>query len=340
MLLLFTFAVVAIAISFLCSLLEAALLSLTPSYIARQKEQRPGLHKALSSLKDNIDRPLAAILTLNTVAHTAGATGVGAQVSILYGEVYIGVASGVMTLLILVLSEIIPKTIGARYWRTLAPVLPPILRIMILVLLPFVWLSEIITARLGKSEHDVDLRTEISTLARIGLEEKAIDPDEARVITNILNLHHVEARSIMTPRTVCVTVPPKMTVREFDTALAKSAFTRFPVMDREEMLLGYVHKGEIHKAEDHQTMEALMHPIEGALDKHSAELVFRAMLRERSHMRAVYDEHGTWLGLLTMEDILETILGLDIVDETDDIQNMRRFARERWLKRLERHEQR
>ncbi|WP_216185776.1 DUF21 domain-containing protein [Verticiella alkaliphila] len=161
MVLLLSFVLLSLVVSFLCSILEAALLSLTPSFIAQQRETRPRLHDALARLKANPDRPLAAILTLNTVAHTAGATGVGAQVSLLYGETYIGVASAVMTLLILVLSEIIPKTIGAKYWRGLAPWLAPLLGGMIFLLRPFVWLSEQITSRFAVSGHLVDLRTEI-----------------------------------------------------------------------------------------------------------------------------------------------------------------------------------
>ena len=180
MVLLVAFVVLSIGFSFMCSILEAALLSLTPSYIAQLKESRPKLHDALSKLKSDIDKPLAAILTLNTIAHTVGATGVGAQVSIIFGEAYIGIASAVMTLLILILSEIIPKTIGASYWRTLAPALPPVLRIMIWILTPFIWLSEMITNRINKKENDVDLRSEIKALARLGHEEKAIDGDEAR----------------------------------------------------------------------------------------------------------------------------------------------------------------
>ncbi|WP_456269958.1 CNNM domain-containing protein [Kushneria sp. AK178] len=337
MILLIVSALGAIGISFVCSVLEAALLSLTPSHIARLQESRPALHRALSQLKDNVDRPLAAILTLNTIAHTAGATGVGAQVSVVFGETWIGVASAIMTLLILVLSEILPKTIGARYWRELAPILAPTLKGLIWVLLPFIWLSEQITRRIGGGkEDDVDVREEIKALARLGQERGVVDTDESRTIVNILNLHDIQVRSIMTPRTVCITATPDMTVTEFDGEYGDLPFTRYPVMTPPEQTIGYVHKMDAYHALDEATLSSIMHPIESINDTDSAEQVFIRMLNDHHHMCVVYDDHGTWVGVLTMEDILETILGQDIVDETDDVSNLRHHARQLWLKRIRR----
>ncbi|GHC18063.1 hemolysin [Kushneria pakistanensis] len=335
MILLIAFALAAIGISFICSVLEAALLSLTPSYIARLHESRPALHRSLSHLKDNVDRPLAAILTLNTIAHTAGATGVGAQVSVVFGDTWIGVASAVMTLLILVLSEILPKTIGARYWRELAPLLAPTLKVMIWMLLPFIWLSEQITRRIGGSkEDDVDVREEIKALARLGQERGVVDVDESRTIVNILNLHDINVRDVMTPRTVCQTVTPDMTVAEFDADCSHLPFTRYPVMAPPEQTVGYVHKMDAYHADDGATLASIMHPIESVNGKDSVEQVFIRMLSDHHHLCVVHDDHGTWVGVLTMEDILETILGQDIVDETDDVSNLRHHARQLWLKRI------
>ncbi|WP_251976163.1 CNNM domain-containing protein [Salinicola avicenniae] len=336
MFLLTAFVVLSIGFSFICSVLEAALLSLTPSYIAQFKESRPKLHDSLNALKSNIDRPLAAILTLNTIAHTVGATGVGAQVAAVFGEAHVAIASALMTFGILVFSEIIPKTIGATYWRTLAPLLPKVLRTMVWMLAPFIWLSEMITNRIAKSENDVDMRGEIKALARIGLEEKALDPDETRTITNILNLHEIPVKSVMTPRTVCETVTPDMTVAEFDHRYGKTQFTRFPVMDGAEDALGYVHKADTYHADDEQTLKTLMHSVAAVDESDSVEHVFTAMLKDHNHMRVVYDDHGSWVGLITMEDVIETILGQDIVDETDNVQNLRKYAKQRWLKRIRR----
>ena len=338
MFLLTAFVVLSIGFSFVCSVLEAALLSLTPSYIAQLKDSRPKLHDKLNKLKSNIDRPLAAILTLNTIAHTVGATGVGAQVSIVFGDAHVAIASALMTFGILVFSEIIPKTIGATYWRALAPLLPRILNIMVRTLLPFIWLSEMITNRIAKNENDVDMRGEIKALARIGLDEKALDPDETRTITNILNLHEIPVKSVMTPRTVCETVTPDMTVAEFDQRYGKTQFTRFPVMDGAEDALGYVHKADTYHAEDGETLKSVMHPVAIVDEADSVEHVFTAMLKDHNHLRVVYDDHGNWVGLITMEDVIETILGQDIVDETDNVHNLRKYAKQRWLKRIKRGE--
>ncbi|MFG6667217.1 CNNM domain-containing protein [Halomonas sp. HNIBRBA4712] len=336
MLLLIITATLAIALSFLCSILEAALLSLTPSYIARLKNDNPRLHASLDHFKRQIDRPLAAILTLNTIAHTVGATAVGAQAAVVFGEASIAIVSAVMTLLILVLSEIIPKTIGATYWQAIAPFLPRLLKPMIVALLPFIWLSEQITRRLGSAEHDVDLRDEIKVLARTGLEQRVLDEDESRTIVNVLNLHEIKVSQAMTPRTVCETVPPNMTVAEFDALHGKTSFTRFPVMDAAEQPFGYVHKADTYHAGDERIVSELMHSVGRVDAADNVERVFVSMLKDHTHMRVVHDEHGTFVGLITLEDILETLLGQDIVDETDSVTNLRHHARQRWLGRVKR----
>jgi CBS domain containing-hemolysin-like protein len=334
MILLIVFAFIAIGVSFICSVLEAALLSVTPSYIAQLKDERPRLHDRLAQLKEKIDSPLAAILTLNTIAHTVGATGVGAQVTVVFGDTWLGLASAVMTLLILVVSEIIPKTIGATYWRQLSPMLPPVLNALVWILMPFIWLSELITRRIGEGGAEVDMRAEIKALARIGREQEALDADEARVIANILNLHEIRVREVMTPRNVAVVVPPGLTVADFQEQYAPSAFTRFPVMTADDQARGYIHKADVLQAGADVALDSLMHPptlvgVEDDLDQ-----VFSTMIHGRTHMCVVYDDLGIWQGLITMEDIIEAILGQDIVDETDDVANLRRFARQRWTRRL------
>lgn len=334
MFLLIAFAVLSISVSFLCSLLEAGLLSMTPSYVAQVRETRPELHKRLARLKQNIDQPLAAILTLNTIAHTVGATGVGAQVTVVFGEAWLGIASALMTLLILIISEIIPKTIGATYWRQLSGMLATTLDAMVWILKPFIWMSEQITKRIGKGAMDTDMRGEIKALAQIGQEEKALDPEETRVIVNILNLHDILVKDVMTPRTVSVTVKPGMTVDEFDEILSRSPFTRFPVLDGGEQALGYVHKADTYHASGDTDLKTLMHPVKTVLAEDDVEQVFNMMLQNRQHLCVVYDDLGTWVGLITMEDVIETILGEDIVDETDNVANLRKYARQRWTRNL------
>ncbi|WP_016855488.1 CNNM domain-containing protein [Halomonas smyrnensis] len=338
MFLLIGFAVLSIGVSFLCSLLEAALLSTTPSYVAQLRDTKPRLHARLNRLKQNIDQPLAAILTLNTIAHTVGATGVGAQVTVVFGEAWLGVASALMTLLILFVSEIIPKTIGATYWRQLAGMLTTTLDAMIWCLKPFIWMSEQITKRIGKDAMDTDMRGEIKALAQIGQEEKALDPEETRVIVNILNLHDIPVKDVMTPRTVSVTVKAGMTVKAFDDELGHSPFTRFPVMDGGEQALGYIHKADTYQADDDVDLKSLMHSVPTIQAEDNVEQVFTMMVLGRQHLCVVYDDLGTWVGLITLEDIIETILGQDIVDETDNVANLRKYARQRWTKQLKKQE--
>ena len=333
--LLIAFAVLSIAVSFICSILEATLLSVTPSYIAQQKEAHPKRHEQLNQLKNQIDQPLAAILTLNTVAHTVGALGVGAQVTVVFGNGYLGIASAVMTILILVLSEILPKTIGARFWRTLAPVMPPVLNFMIWILKPFIWISDWMMRLIGDSSHQGDIRSEIKAMAQLGRELDELDEDESRVIFNILDLHEMKIRDIMTPRTVCEYVEPNETVADFMAQYARGQFSRYPVIEpEEESPLGVVFRRDIIGVEDDKLMaEVMMKSPLVVADQTDVETVMAQLMRERQHMAMVYDEYGTWMGIVTMEDIFETLIGKSIVDETDDIPNMRRFARKRWEKR-------
>ena len=338
MILLIAFAAVSIAFSFLCSILEAALLSITPSYIAGLREDKPKLFKDLRRLKDNIDDPLAAILTLNTVAHTAGATGVGAQVAVVFGEAYLGVASAVMTLAILIFSEIIPKTIGAKYWRGLAPALAPLLRIMVFVLKPFVWLSRLVTRQFGTGEPDIDVRGELKAMAEIGRDQQALDEDERRVITNILNLHEITVENVMTPRTVVRSLSPEETVEQVRHRLASVPFSRYPVINEHDEALGYLHKSDLLDVEGERKVGELMRGMTPFRSSMSIEHVFGEMLRQRQHLGMVHDDLGTWVGLITMEDVIETILGQEIMDETDNVANLRRYARQRWSRRLKKRD--
>ncbi|SFI84885.1 Hemolysin, contains CBS domains [Pseudomonas guineae] len=335
MTLLLAFAVLSILVSFICSILEAALLSLTPSYIVQQRAAKPKLYERLKALKDQIDQPLAAILTLNTVAHTVGATGVGAQVTVVFGDGYLGVASAVMTLLILVLSEILPKTIGARYWRTLAPFLPGLLGAMILLLKPFIFLSDSIMRLLGGKEPEHDIRQEIKALALLGRESGQLDEDEQRVIGNILDLHDIKLRDIMTPRIVCESAAPGETISAFKMRVKQSQFSRYPVIDEDESPLGVVFRYDALSAEnDDGPVTNILKPLKVVLDTMNVENLMTLLMQERQHMCLVYDEFGSWRGLVTLEDIMETIIGKAILDETDDIPNMRRFAKRRWEHRI------
>ncbi|MDI9244806.1 CNNM domain-containing protein [Marinobacter sp. CHS3-4] len=334
MALLIAFAVLSIGFSFLCSVLEASLLSITPSYIASLKKERPKLFARLRKLKDDIDDPLSAILTLNTIAHTIGATGVGAQVAVVFGEAWLGLASGLMTLAILIFSEIIPKTIGAKYWRGIAPSLPTILGVMIKALLPFIWLSKQVTRRIGSSEPDTDIRAEISALAEIGRDQQALDNDERRMIQNVLRFHEIKVSSVMTPRTVCKTISPDTSVEAFREMVKSGPFSRYPMLDEEGETLGYIHRSDLIGISDDTRLSDILREVKRVKGNSNIEFVFADMLRERQHLAVVYDELGTWMGIVTLEDILETLLGTEIMDETDNVSNLRRYAKQRWSRRL------
>ena len=335
MLLLILFATLAIAISFLCSVMEAALLSITPSYIAQLEEKSPKWYKKVSKLKQNIDTPLAAILTLNTIAHTVGAAGVGAQVAAIYGQAYLGLASGIMTLAILVLSEILPKTIGAKYWKKLIPTMCVTLQIMIVILKPFLIISDLIMGIFGSVEGS-DVKDEIKALAKIGRDEKVLNDNEYRVINNVVNLQNVKVGDVMTPRTVVHTVRPGMTIKEFDKFLTSTPFSRFPIIDeKEQRYLGYIHKSSSYKAKDTDVVEDFARPMRSFSPEAKLETVLSFMLNDRNHMALVIDEYENWDGIITMEDIIETILGKEILDETDQIADLQLYAKMKWKKKKE-----
>ncbi len=336
MFLLIFFAATAIGISFLCSVMEAALLSITPSYIAQLEEKSPKWYKKVSELKQNIDTPLAAILTLNTIAHTVGAAGVGAQVAALYGQAYLGLASGIMTLAILVLSEILPKTIGAKYWKKLVPFMCVTLQAMIVILKPFLYISDFIMGMFSDDSDASNIKDEIKALAKIGREEKVIDEGKYRVINNIINLQEIKVKDVMTPRTVVVTTKPRTTIKEFEKITAASPFSRFPIIDEsEQQFLGYIHKSSILKAKGSDKVEDYARSMRSFSSEGRLENVLSAMIDDHNHMSLVIDQFENWVGIVTLEDIIETILGKEIVDETDQIADMRLYAKLKWKKKKE-----
>lgn len=331
--LLIAFAILSIAISFVCSILEAALLSLTPSYIAQIKLSNQRLHDRLAALKDNIDQPLAAILTLNTIAHTVGATGVGAQVTVVFGSGYLGVASAVMTFLILVFSEILPKTIGARYWRQLAYLLPAALNGLITAFKPFIWISDQIMKLFGGAAPDQDLRQEIKALSILGRELNKLDGDEQRVIANILDLHEIRVCDIMTPRIVCEYLSPDSRLGDIIDQVKDKPFSRYPVIDDSEAPVGLLFRFDLIGVDPDQSVASLARPVKVVIDRMNVEGLMTQFMKERQHMFLVYDEYGSWQGVVTMEDVIETIIGKPIMDETDNIASLRRLAKQRWRQR-------
>ncbi len=332
---------IAIGISFLCSILEAVLLSTPASYIEiLLTEKRRGAEN-LKNLKNAIDRPLSAILSINTIAHTIGAAGVGAQATKVFGEVYFGLVSAVLTLLILVLSEIIPKTIGATYWRNLALVSVPVIKVFMYIAYPFVILSERITRLIAKRGQAYSFsRQDLSTMASIGYKEGVIEKDESYFIYNLMKLRDVSVEDIMTPRTVMVSVPETYTAGEFFKQIDKLYFSRIPVYEgNKENITGYVLKGDILEkvAKDQHDVKinSLKREITKVYERIAVPRLFQLMIKKNDLIALVIDEYGGTEGIVTMEDIIETLTGIEIVDEKDTHVDYQKLAREIWKKRLD-----
>ena len=351
--LLVTFFLVSIIFSFLCSILEAVLLSITPAFVGIQQNKKSPIAKDLARFKADIDQPLAAILTLNTIAHTVGAIGVGSQAAMIFSEAdnnLIGLSSsnlealiaGGMTLAILIFSEVIPKTLGANNWELLAPFTVRVLRVMLFVLGPFVWLSQFITSNLKKDKDKPVLsRSDFAVMAEMGKEAGILEEEEQKIIHNLLKFNKVLVKDIMTPRIVVVSADETTSIREFHEKHEGLPFSRIPIYrDNSDHITGYVLKDEL-----------LLNLVEENDDKSLGEIrrdvlivhttlaipdLLDKFINKKEHMALVVDEFVGMEGIVTMEDIIETLLGLEIVDESDNTEDMQALARRNWEKRAKR----
>jgi len=336
LLLIYLFA--ALGFSFLCSLLESVLLSVTPGFVGAYEKKAPKTGRLMRRLKKNIDRPLAAILSLNTMAHTVGAAGVGAQSLIVFGSEYVAVTSAVLTFLILVFTEIIPKTYGALYWRELAPFTARTVHLMILVLYPLVILCLALTRLISKGKNDRGFsREEFLAIADIGFQEGKFREEEARIIKNLFLLRKLSADDILTPRTVMFTLPASMTVGEA-VKVSDIKFSRIPIyQDDPDHIVGFVLKSDIYLEAScgNQTkpLMSLRRDLEAVPETVPLIQIFERFLKQRQQAVLVVDEHGGVAGIVTMEDLIETLLGIEIMDETDTVADMRALARQQWFKR-------
>ncbi len=340
MTLLIIYVLVALIFSFLCSIAEAVLLSVTSAYIALKEEEGEACGPVLRTLKENINQPLAAILTLNTIAHTAGAAGAGAQAAAVFGSAYLALASAILTLLILVFSEIIPKTIGATYWRQLAPATAYGLRILVLVLYPFVKLSEYLTRTMTEGPTLSGFsRQEFAAMAELSAEEGELGEQESRVVRNLLALRHTPVHAAMTPRTVLFTLPDSTTVDEFFHRYEQEPFSRIPIYDNDDgdRITGFVLRSDLLLAQARGNQQKLLETYRRDMPSVPETLTlgraFNRAQETRAHMMLVVDEYGDMQGILTLEDIIETLLGLEIVDESDATIDMQDLARRKWRRR-------
>lgn len=330
----------ALLLSFFCSLAEATLLSITPSYIADLAEREPKKSAILKALKeDNIDRSLAAILTLNTVAHTVGAIVSGAKATVVFGSAWFGVFSAVMTLLILFLSEILPKTLGAMLWRKLTGFTALFIQIITLCLYPLIWVSEKFTKLVARG-HDVHVfsRDEFVAMAGIGEESGHINERESNIIRNLFRFSGLRAQDIMTPRTVIAALDETLTVSEALAIKGDTPFSRIPLYSEDlHTITGFVLKNEILLSVARDQLDIPLsqfrRDIMTITRSISLSKLLDLFLNTRQHIALVVGEYGETKGIVTLEDVLETLLGMEIMDEVDKVEDMQVLARQQWEKR-------
>ena len=342
MFLLALYVALAIGVSFLCSIMEAVLLSVTPGHMVAMERHSPRVARKLRTLKDNIEEPLAAILSLNTIAHTVGAAGAGAQAAHVFGDAWIGLFSALLTLAILFLSEIIPKTIGAVYWKQLTPPVTRLLAWLMVPLKPLVWMSGLVSRAISAKHDPVHVsRDEIRALADLGARKGVLDEGESRVVNALLRSRSLRATDIMTPRTMMFALPEEETVGDVVARHQPLRFSRIPIYDESiDALLGFVLKDEIlERAAGGEKdtrladlrRELLLVPATTPLPQ-----LLDLFLESREHIAALLDEFGGTAGLVSLEDLLETVLDLEIVDEVDSVEDLRAAAREDWRRRARR----
>ncbi len=339
-LLLFVIVFLALGFSFLCSVAEAVLLSITPSYIASLKEKNPARAEVLALLRlEKVDQSLSAILTLNTIAHTVGAIVAGAQAVVVFGNAWIGLFSVVMTLLILFLSEIVPKTIGAIYWQSLTGVTAHFVKAIIKILYPLVWLSNGLTKLIaqGKAGH-VFSRDEFIAMAGIGEQSGHLEEHESRIIRNIFRFGSVAITAVMTPRTVMTALQQDRTIAESLALVTKTPFSRLPVYGADlDDITGVVLKDEVlicmSRGRCDGTLASIKRQILSVPDSLSLSDLLEFFLDKRQHLAIVLDEYGGTRGLVTLEDVVETLFGMEIMDEMDNVADMQALARQQWEKR-------
>ena len=328
-----------LGISFLCSLLESFILSVTHAHISLVSKDRPALGKKLSHFKENINQPLSAILSLNTIANTIGAASVGAITLVEFGSNWVAIMSGILTLCILIFSEIIPKTVGALYWKKILVPATFAVQVLIIMTYPLVVFLEFLSKWLAKAENEDKVsREEVIAMAELGEDEGTIEESESTVIENVLMLDDISVEEVLTPRSVIFAVNKTNSVREVLDKYKDIEFSRIPVYeDGLDNIIGIVRRHVLlkSKAEDQfdVTMGELAKPIHAVEENDSVGDVLDEFVKRREHLFMVKDQFGQVAGLITLEDAIETLLGVEIVDETDSVVDMRKLALDNWRKK-------
>ena len=340
MTLLLIYLVIAIGVSFLCSILEAVLLSVTPAFIESQLEPKPRRGRVLKEVKENLDKSISSILILNTFAHTMGAAGVGAQATKVFGARWETLIAVLLTLAILYLSEIIPKTLGATFWKQLALPAAQVIRWLVKLLYPLVWVSARLTDMFGTGAHVSSInREELAALAKLGARHGSLGEQEGALLENILILREISAAQILTPRTVVSALAANLTVGEAMALMKEVPFTRLPVYSNDlDSVIGLVLRPRILEAMLEEggdnPLTDYMVPIHRVAAELRVPILLDLFIRRREHMFLVEDEYGQTAGIVTLEDAVETMLGREIMDESDTIADMQELARTRYRGRL------
>ncbi len=341
MALLLAYLLLALSVSFLCSVAEAVLLSVSLSFIKTKEDEGKKGAKLLKKFKEDIDKPLSSILSLNTIAHTVGAAGVGSQATAVWGEAYFGVVSAVLTFLILLLSEILPKSIGTRYWRNLALPVTKIINVMIYLMYPIVWLSKGITKIIsGNKPPEKVSREEIAALTEIGMEEGIFAEKESKTIKNLILSRSIKANQVMTPRTVVSSISETTKLSDFFNDPDVKRHSRFPTYDKTpDNITGYVLKydviDQLSKGNGDLRIADVKRPIIICYENITLLKLFDILFEKKEQITVLVDEYGGMAGVVTLEDIIETIFGLEIVDERDSQVDMQMLAKEKWRARAE-----
>ena len=344
MALLITYLLLTMGISFLCSLLESVLMSTPISYINMKEDEGDKNASRFLRFKQEPERPLIAILSLNTIANTLGASAVGHQATLLSGDYWFGIVSAMMTLLILIFSEIVPKSIGTYHWKGLLW-LSKLMQLLVYMMYPIVWVIGKLHHSISNEDPDSGIsREEVSAMANMGEEEGVLDNSENKVIQNIIKLDNIKAYDVMTPRVVAAIAPENMTLKHFYRQEELSHNSRIPVYaDSPEFITGYILRYDVleNLAEDKFDMrlKSIKRKIAAFHEETSVADIWESLLKTRDQIACIIDDYGCFQGIITLEDIMETILGMEIIDENDTITDMQQYAKERWLKRKNQYKQ-
>lgn len=333
---LITIFIVVVALSFLCSLVEAAFISASHSFVALALKDEKPYAKILEHLKDNVNKPITAIITINTVANTLGSAALATIAYNQFGNLGVSVVTGLLTLCILVVSEIFPKILGATYWKTIIPFATYTAQTMVVLMYPVVWLSEFFARKFDVENQGSSLtRAEMIATAELSAEEGEIRKQESRIITNLLTLNNLFVSDIMTPRSVIFALDAEDTVAEVHNKHKPLRFSRIPVFkDDLDNIVGVTMRHQIHECvsmdQDSVKIGEIVQPATHVSEKMTVSGLLEFLIKKKGHLAIVIDEYGVVTGLVTLEDAVETLLGVEIVDELDHVSDMRQYALDQW----------